>query len=98
MLGELDPHTNEFGVEAVVGVLTVAMQACVGRERGGCQQGGCVGLLLVFLLCLVRNAMCLPSLACGCSRIPAVGVSTAAGGVLFMPRGYMLSAPHQRCI
>lgn len=42
--------------------------------------------------------MCLPSLACGCSRIPAVGVSTAAGGVLFMPRGYMLSAPHQRCI
>lgn len=68
------------------------------EERGGCQHGGCAGLLLVFLPYLVRNAMCLPSLACGCSHIPALGVSTAAGGVLFMPPGYMLSAPHQRCV
>lgn len=32
-------------------------RAGVRGERGGCQPGGCVGLLLVFLPCLVRNAM-----------------------------------------
>lgn len=70
-------------------------RAGVRGERGGCQPGGCVGLLLVFLPCLVRNAM---FAFLGLWLQPHSCTGSQRRGVLFMPPGYMLSAPHQRCV
>lgn len=72
------------------GGLLLACSEAVWRTRG-------LGCLFLFSALHGMQCVCL-SWPVVSACIPVFRVSMAAGGVLFMPCGYLLSAPHQRCV